>query len=445
MRFSMIFVVAARLAAQADMSQMDHSHHTESTAKTDCMCKMDGMGDMKGMQHAGMDHGGMDHSGMLAGAPMTASGTSLNPAATPMDMLHFRAGRWNFAVHGQLFLTEIQQTGPRGSGKLASINWAMAEASHELGGGTFSVRTMLSLEPLTVTGRRYPELFQTGETAYGKAIVDGQHPHDFVMELALQYSHSLGTRGRYWLYAAPVGDPALGPAAFPHRASAAELPQATLGHHLQDSTHVSNEVVTAGVSRGIFGFEASGFHGGEPNENRWNIDHGGMESYSARVTVTPNARWTGQVSAGRLARPEALESGDQVRISASATNIRPYRGGEIATSLIWGRVHKTGSGDNLNGYLVESVARFRQSNYVTGRIEFDDKDELGTGSQALRGRIGAYTLGYTRDFPLVGFLRSGLGANFTTYSMAPELHKVYGQHPVAAMVFLRLRLRAGGM
>ena len=45
-------------------------------------------------------------------------------------------------------------------------------------------------------------------------------------------------------------------------------------------------------------------------------------------------------------------------------------------SLIWGRVHKTATGANLNGYLAESVARFRKVNYVTGRVELVDKDEL---------------------------------------------------------------------
>ena len=54
------------------------------------------------------------------------------------------------------------------------------------------LRGMVSLEPATVTDRRYPLLFQTGETAFGKPIVDGQHPHDLFMELSVQYAHPLG-------------------------------------------------------------------------------------------------------------------------------------------------------------------------------------------------------------------------------------------------------------
>jgi hypothetical protein len=386
-------------------------------------------------QHDMNDMPGMD---MSKSEPMQASGTSMNPVASPMGMIHLHAGQWTFQLHGAIFVTDIQQTGPRGADKFASMNWFMAQASHPLGSGALSVRSMLSLDPATITGERYPELFQTGETAYGKPIIDGQHPHDLFMELALEYTHSLGDDARFWLYAAPVGDPALGPVAYPHRVSAAELPQATLGHHLEDSTHVSNEVFTVGASRGMFGIEASGFHGGEPNENRWNIDHGAVDSWSGRFTFTPSDRWSAQVSAGRLTHPEAQEPGDQIRTTTSVTYVRPYTGGEWATSAIWGRVHKTGAGDNLNGFDLESVARFRGVQYLTGRIEVVDKDEL-----ALPGihTIGAYTAGYTRDFHFIPHIVSGLGANVTQYSMDTAVHAAYGAHPVAVLVFLRFRLR----
>jgi len=409
-RFSFLFLTTASvLLAQHNMSQMA------------------GMPDMPGMSHD-----------PAPSEPMQASGTSVNPAVSPMEMVHLSAGSWSFMLHGLAFITDIQQTGPRGADKFASMNWFMGQASHPLGGGTFMVRSMLSLDPATITGERYPELFQTGETAYGKPIVDGQHPHDLFMELALEYSHPLGEHSRYWIYAAPVGDPALGPVAYPHRVSAAELPQATLGHHLEDSTHVSNEVFTVGASRGIFGLEASGFHGGEPNENRWNIDHGAVDSWSGRFTMAPNKYWSAQISAGRLTHPEAMEPGDQVRTTASVTYVRPYKDGEWASSIIWGRVHKTYAQDNLNGFDFESVARFRAANYVTGRLELVDKDELVVPGIF---KIGAFTAGYTRDFDFIPHLATGIGANVTEYTMAAPVHAVYGSHPVAALVFLRIRLR----
>lgn len=405
MRFYLALLLAAPLAAQHDMSNMP----------------------------------GMQHDTAAAAETMEASGTSLNPASSPMNMVHFTARNWRFMVHGVAFVTDAQETGPRGADKFFSTNWFMGEAAHSFAGGTFSVRAMLSLEPATVTDRRYPELFQTGETAFGKPIVDGQHPHNFVMELALHYSHPLGEKTSWEFYAAPVGDPALGPVAFPHRVSAEELPQATLAHHLQDSTHISDDVVTAGITHGILRVEASGFHGGEPNENRWTIEQGGMDSYSARITVSPNADWTGQISAGRLTKPEALEPGDQVRTTASITYNRPYARGNWATSMIWGRAHKTADNHNLNGYGLESVARFAQKNYLTGRIELVDKDELLTTGQQFR--MCAYTLGYTRDFYLFPKIATGIGANFTVYSMPAPLHSYYGERPAAVLFFVRFKLR----
>jgi hypothetical protein len=410
--------LAVPLAAQHDMSNMPGMQHDMSS--------------MPGMNHD-TEHG---HGEATA---MEASGTSMNPVSAPMNMVGFDAAQWRFMFHGAAFITGIQQSGPRGEDKFLSTNWFMAEARHNLAGGTFSVRTMLSLEPATVTNRRYPELLQTGETASGRPIVDGQHPHDFLMELALHYSHPLGARSSWEIYAAPVGDPALGPVAFPHRVSAEELPQATLGHHLQDSTHIANEVVTAALTHRIIRLEASGFHGAEPNENRWNIDHGTIDSYSGRLTVSPNANWSGQISAGRLAHPEQLEPGDQTRVTASVTWNRPWTGGHWATSLIWGRAHKTDNGANLNGYGLESVAQFARKNYVTSRIELVDKDELLATGQSFR--VSAYTVGYTRDFYLLPRIATGLGANITNYAMPAALHAYYGEHPISVLFFIRFKLR----
>jgi hypothetical protein len=163
----------------------------------------------------------------------------------------------------------------------------MLAAARSVGRGSVMLRVMVSLEPLTVRDQRYPLLFQTGETAFGKPIVDGQHPHDLLMELGVHYARPFGQRGMLNFYHAPVGDAALGPVAFPHRASAMELPQSTLGHHWQDSTHIATNVITAGLSYGRFRMEASGFRGREPDENRWNLDTGAMDSWSGRLTHQP--------------------------------------------------------------------------------------------------------------------------------------------------------------
>ena len=163
---------------------------------------------------------------------------------------------------------------------------------------------MLSLEPATITRREYPLLFQQGETAYGNPIADGQHPHNFFMELAAIYDLRLSRNGLLSFYLAPVGDPAIGPVAYPHRASAAEDPLATLGHHQEDSTHVAADVVTVGVTYRIVRIEASGFHGREPGENRWDINQGAIDSWSTRLTLHPGRNWSGQFSYGASRVPK---------------------------------------------------------------------------------------------------------------------------------------------
>ncbi|MGH9701435.1 MAG: hypothetical protein ACRD52_18495, partial [Candidatus Acidiferrales bacterium] len=215
------------------------------------------------------------------------AGTSAVPDSTPQEMLMTHRGAWSLMFHGTALLNATQQSGPRGSDKIFSTDWLMPMAQRTLGHGTFTARAMFSFEPATISGERYPELFQTGETAYGDPIVDGQHPHNFIMELAALYDARLSDNTLLSLYAAPVGDPAMGPEGFPHRPSASEDPLAPLGHHMQDSTHISNDVITAGLAYKIARIEFSGFHGREPDEFRWDLDSGAIDSWSARLTLNP--------------------------------------------------------------------------------------------------------------------------------------------------------------
>jgi hypothetical protein len=354
---------------------------------------------------------------------------------------------------GQAFIVDTQQSGPRGGDKFYSTNWLMADAMHQVGKhGAFQIQLMLSLEPSTITDRRYPLLFQTGETAFGKPIVDGQHPHDLFMAIALEYAHALTENTRLELYFAPVGDPALGPVAYPHRASAMELPQAPISHHWQDSTHIANDVVTVGIAYKKVRLEASGFYGSEPNENRWNIDAGPINSWSTRLWFLPSKNWAAQISLGRLAHPESLEPGDQVRATASLEYTKPLSGGSWSSSLIWGRNHYTATGRNLNAYLAETVIPIGRKNFITGRWELVDKNELFEDDPLVREqldllygdtfRIGAYTIGYTRDFNLFRHVETGIGANIAAYSLPDAIKPYYGNHPIGGNVFIRFRLQS---
>ena len=378
------------------------------------------------------------------------SGTSVEPASAPHPMLMTTKGGWMLMLHGVAFLNLDQQTGPRGADKFFSTNWLMGMAQHDLGPGKLTLRAMLSLEPATVTGRRYPELFQQGETAFGLPLVDGQHPHDFFMEIAGIYDIRLGDRSLLSFYAAPVGDPAMGPAAYPHRDSASEDPIAPLGHHLEDSTHIASDVLTAGFTYRAVRLEASGFHGREPNEQRWNIDQGRLESWSTRLTVNPAPDWSLQVSLAYLTSPEALRPAEDVlRSTASLMYNRPLARGNWATTLLWGRNRTRESSPHVyNGYLLESTLRFARSNYLWGRLENVDRTSelLFDGTPAPPGfeeqplaRVQAYTFGYARDLPLFPRAATALGAQLTLYSAPAFLVPLYGSHPVGVAVFFRLR------
>ena len=383
-----------------------------------------------------------------------SSGTSVQPKTTSefAPMIHTSLGNWTLMVHANGFLLDTQQNGTRGADKLFSTNWLMPMISRDFGRQTITFRTMLSLEPATVTNRRYPQLFQSGETAYGLPIVDGQHPHDLFMELTGRYDFRLSERSRLFLYGGPVGDPALGPTAYPHRASASENPVSALGHHQEDSTHVSDSVITLGFVQGPIQLEASTFHGREPDENRWNIDKGKPDSFASRLTISLGSKLSGQFSIGRINNREALEPNlDTLRTTASIHHNARFSGGHISSSLIWGRNKDlAGHGARIfNSYTAESTVNFFNRNWAWTRIENVDRDRTllaGETPAALQveedpiGRVQAYTLGYERDLPIgPSFLNVGLGIQATVYGVASQLKSVYGSHPSAFTFFLHLR------
>src|SRR5438094_441958 len=186
------------------------------------------------------------------------SGTAWLPDASPMHAAHVVLGDWTLMLHGVGFLQYDRQGGSRGSNQMGLVNWEMA----------------------------------------GATLHDRQHPHDLFMELAALYERRVAQSLGLSLYLAPVGEPAVGPVAFPHRPSAADDPLAPISHHWQDGTHITFGVVTAGVFTRNAKLEASWFNGREPDEIRTNLDYAGrrLDSYSARLTVNPGSRsrgWSG--------------------------------------------------------------------------------------------------------------------------------------------------------
>jgi hypothetical protein len=412
------------------------------------------------------------------------SGTSIEPSSTPVAMLMRNYRGWMLMLHGSAFISDTQQQAQnhRGGNKLFSTNWIMPMAMRQLGSdgqyGQLTLRAMLSLEPATITSRQYPELFQQGETAFGKPIIDGQHPHDFFMEVAALYDLRLGKQTLLSLYAAPIGDPAIGPIAYPHRQSASEDPIAALGHHQEDSTHIAFNVFTGGLTWRWLRFEESGFHGAEPTEQRWGFQPSpnghAVDSYSSRITFSPTQNWISQYSIAHIVSPEALYPGEnQQRQTASIMYNRSFgthhdtdttsmpgmdmatpATGNWSTTLLWGRTKslpQTGEASSKeNSYLLESLLQFHTRNYVWTRIENAGRSNelLLTPGSALPpnfeespiGHVAAYSFGYDRDYRIAPHLLAAPGAQFTTYTTPDVLTPTYGHHPWGVVAFVRLRI-----
>src|SRR5437588_9124772 len=379
------------------------------------------------------------------------SGTSWQPSSGPMHMHYKVAGDWLLMFHYNLIVAMNRQGGPRGVTKLDSANWFMPVAYHKLGAGTLQLRGMFSAEPFTFPPGGSPLLFQTGETYKGQPLIDKQHPHDLFMELSAQYTLPLGERGTWFAYFGYPGEPALGPVAFMHRASASENPSATLAHHLQDSTHISFGVLTTGFAYRWFKLEGSIFNGREPDENRYDFDSHKWNSRSARLWFMPNKNWAMQVSHGFLRSPEAQEPNTDIRRStASIQYNRSFPRGNWAAAFVWGRNHLSGGGENanLNGYTAESTVNFLDKNYFYTRVELVDKNELLRPSdRALLGikqthpsfRIGAYTFGGVRDLWNADKVSLAIGSDLTLYSKPSILDRIYGNNPVSWKLFFRIR------
>lgn len=378
------------------------------------------------------------------------SGTSWQPISPQMHMNDKLAGDWLLMLHYNLVVGMNRQGGPRGVTKLDSANWIMPMAFRRLGKGSLQLRGMFSVEPFTFPPGGSPLLFQTGETYKGQPIIDRQHPHDLFMELSAQYTHPLGERGTWYVYVGYPGEPALGPVAFMHRASASENSSAVLSHHLMDSSHITFGVFTTGFTYRWFKVEGSIFNGREPDENRYNFDAHKWNSRSARVSVMPNKNWALQISHGFLRDPEAQSPGDVRRTTASIMYNRSFHRGNWAASLIWGRNHENHEGEvaNLNGYVAESTVNVLDKNYLYTRLELVDKNSLLRDADRLRlgitnhhasFRIGAYTFGGVRDLWNTKNVSVGIGSDITFYSKPAILDRIYGDNPVSWRLFVRIR------
>lgn len=374
------------------------------------------------------------------------SGTSWLPDSTHMHAFHLRAKAWSLMLHGKMSLRytnqDVGKKGTRGGSKFDAPNVFMVMGKRSLGvNNQLTLRGMFSFDRLTEGGNGYPLLFQTGETWEGERLIDRQHPHDFFGELSITYSYSMSGDTDLFVYFGLPGEPALGPPVYLHRPSSENNPDAPLGHHWQDATHITFGVLTAGWRYKQFKLDGSLFTGREPDENRFNIDKPRFDSYSIRLSWNPTERTAMQVSHGFLKSPESLEpEHDLWRTTASLIYNRPInRESNWATTIVWG-MNKPIDEDAQHSLLGESELQIKDTFFYT-RVEFIQKPAVDLGLVSEEHRlflVRTFTLGAARNIITAGNMYLALGAQGTVYGVEEDLQSLYGTRPFSLGIFLRL-------
>ena len=203
-------------------------------------------------------------------------------------------------------------------------------------------------------------------------------------------------------------------------------------------------MVTGGLFTRFGKLEASWFNGREPDANRWDLDLRSLDSYSIRLTASPSAEWTLQVSGGRLHSPEQLEPGVGVtRVTGSVSyDRRVFEDGNWATTAVFGE--NWPQGEPLTyGVLLESNLELDLHHTLFGRAEFARKTghdlDLGESRDQTRYGTAEATLGYIYDFAPVWSVVPGLGLAFTVDYLDHDLEPFYGERiGYGFMVFARL-------
>lgn len=379
-----------------------------------------------------------------------SSGTAWQPDATPMYGYMKMTKNWNLMFHGSVFLRynnqDIFSKGVRSDSltdRFDAPNWVMVMANRKINKrGLLSLSLMLSADELIMGGNGYPLLFQSGETSDGKLLIDRQHPHDFVSGLSAAYTHMVNKDIDLTAYLGYPGEPAIGPPAFMHRISSMNNPDAPLGHHWQDATHITFGVVTLGFRYKILKFEFSNFTGREPNENRYNFDKPRFDSWSYRLSANPTDNFAVQFSQAFIKSPESLEPEENMtRTTASVLHsIILGEKTHLTSAVIWGANQKWDHRPEHSALIESNLQMNRTALY--GRYEFIQKSghELNidqNGAEKLFP-INALTLGTSYNFLHAFNTNFRIGIQGSAFFTPSELRGLYGKLPLSAEIYLHV-------
>jgi hypothetical protein len=349
---------------------------------------------------------------------------------------------WRIMQDGVVYALFNNQGGPRGDREFVVPNWWMGMATTDRGRHRVGFSGMLSLDALTVGRSGYGELFQAGEMLDGEPLVDRQHPHDFLSQLAASWRVSMSGTRALTIAGGPAGEPTLGPVAFMHRQSAAGLPFAPLGHHTFDATHVSFGVVTASLDLGRVALEGSVFNGREPDDERWDLDLGRLDSLAGRVWFRPTEQWEVQASTGRLRDAESAESGDVQRTSVSLAWIRNGQDGFDAWTTGWGmnEAHGERRHGTFGEFTVERARDFVAARVDVQQLELEKWLPPDAADPHPKGTVVAFTLGGGRRVVARRGFEGVLAFQLTVNKSPEALRSTHGAAPVAGQIYFRVRL-----
>jgi hypothetical protein len=331
------------------------------------------------------------------------SGTSWVPDETPIYAYMIQGKKWTTMIHGSFFARynnqDLFKQGSRGGKKVDVPDWFMVMTQRKVGNnGLFAINTMFSFDPFLVV------------------------------------SASFGY----------PGEPALGPPVFMHRLSAINDPDAPLGHHYQDATHITFGVATLGFRYKDVKLEGSVFTGREPDEFRYNFDPMRFDSYSVRLSYNPSKEWALQVSNGWIHSPEVTEPLQNVdRFTVSAINTKILNENSyIASTLVYGQNHYSDNGKTLPSILLENSLQLNKW-AIYDRYEFVKKDaeELNlTGDFPANPNfnINAITLGANRIISTFKQTNLTAGVQATLNASPAPLRPLYGSAPLGFEVYIRI-------
>ena len=378
-------------------------------------------------------------------------------ALSPISVSTVQRGNWLLSYWGYANLMYDRQGGRRGKQQVCSTNVFIVNAQSSCDLLTLDLRGSLSLEPGTVGKKGYPLLFALNDQLK-VPLLDRMRPQDLFNELAASLTCKIDDTKRVLFYAGIVGNPPLGPLAF-HNYSGILIPDAPIAYNWLDSTYGSYGTLLVGFIDQYVTLEIGAFNGCDSDEHHWDIQRPRINSYCARLSLTPSSYYSVQISGGSIRCPTADHQLN--RVTASFCINKPWSWGAWYTSICWGR-NLNIPGNNLDAFLFQSTAVVHEKHVLFGRLELISTDEVlsvsshnhicdGRDSQkdlatiivATRHNnsllpivhVGRWELGYMHRAACHNGAYFGLGIAVSGSFVPRVLRACYGKHPLSCIIF----------